>query len=262
MFNRLTLLLFKFYFKIFPKKVLLGLHSVGCDGMSKIKLSQLCSDLKTLGFNFSASCDDLLASNIKSNMVHITFDDGYLNNYTDAFEVLNSEGVLATVFLSTDYILGDVKPGSHGLSCLPALSIPNINVMIENGWNFGFHTASHINLYQSDWNDTMIDFKRGVSDFNRITSNKFSESLLFAYPFGCLPCEKPRFEKLMDSHNVVYAITTRWGEVSNKISANFYINRVMLGDNDNRFWMLLKISGLINIYDRLKWRGAKYDRRY
>src|SRR5690606_39209820 len=43
-------------------------------------------------------------SKIRSFCVALTFDDGYLDNYTVAFPILKSHGLRATFFLPTSYV--------------------------------------------------------------------------------------------------------------------------------------------------------------
>jgi hypothetical protein len=49
-------------------------------------------------------CDGLHGKPLPKNPVLITFDDGYLSNYTTALPILQSLGMPATFFIATDYI--------------------------------------------------------------------------------------------------------------------------------------------------------------
>ncbi len=44
---------------------------------------------------------------LPKNPIIITFDDGFLDNYTNAFRILKKHDVKATIFISTDYIGSD-----------------------------------------------------------------------------------------------------------------------------------------------------------
>lgn len=63
--------------------------------------------------------------------VVITFDDGYADNYTNAYPILKRYGMRATVFMVSDYV------GRGGY-----LSIPQIRSM-EDAVSFQSHTESH-----------------------------------------------------------------------------------------------------------------------
>ncbi len=64
--------------------------------------------------------------------VIITFDDGWYNNYSQAFPVLNELGLKATIFVVTDFI------GQKGY-----MDWPQLKEMQENGISIQSHTASH-----------------------------------------------------------------------------------------------------------------------
>lgn len=73
---------------------------------------------------------ELEEGDVKPGTVCVTFDDGYLDNYTHAFPALRRHGVPATIFLATDYVggrrrlwhdrvLGAFKTGTAGRFTLP-----------------------------------------------------------------------------------------------------------------------------------------------
>lgn len=44
---------------------------------------------------------------LPKDSILITFDDGYKNNYTNAFPILKKYGLKATIFLNTKYVEND-----------------------------------------------------------------------------------------------------------------------------------------------------------
>ncbi|MFH1642294.1 MAG: polysaccharide deacetylase family protein [Nanoarchaeota archaeon] len=75
------------------------------------------------------------------NIVCITFDDGYLGNYQNAFPLLMKYNYKATFFLVTDWI------GKKNM-----MNWQQVNEMMNKGMEIGSHTKSHLMLsgYESD----------------------------------------------------------------------------------------------------------------
>jgi peptidoglycan/xylan/chitin deacetylase (PgdA/CDA1 family) len=114
----------------------------------------------------------------------VTFDDGYLDNYENAFPILQKHGASATFFVSTDHI-SEGKPFAHDLEKLgrglPNMSWDQIREMHRAGMDFGSHTANHVDLGKVDaataWKE-LVRSDAAVKKELGITQN------LFAFPFG------------------------------------------------------------------------------
>ena len=71
---------------------------------------------------------------LPKDSILITFDDGYKNNYTNAFPILKKYGLKATIFLNTKYVGNDEY----------YLNWDEIKEMYESGLiDFQMHTHSH-----------------------------------------------------------------------------------------------------------------------
>ncbi len=100
----------------------------------------------------------------------LTFDDGFVGNYTYLFELLKKYKVPATIYLTPD--IQDVE----------ALTPSQIKEMQTSGFvEFGAHTMTHVNLTKAD-KDTaqkeIIQSKKAVEKLTGVMCQAF------AYPYG------------------------------------------------------------------------------
>jgi len=150
-----------------------------------------------LSRNFKVISLTQLVESLKGNStlppksVVITFDDGYKNNYIYAYPILRKYNLPATIFLTTGFLNGSVKPTSFSgtykkiFSEYPQEGVPlsweEIREMSENGIDFGAHTVSHPRL-------TKIPLKKAreeIEESKREIEEKLGKQVkCFAYPYG------------------------------------------------------------------------------
>jgi len=81
-----------------------------------------------------------------ANAVALTFDDGFEDNYTRAWPILQQHGFTATIFLVTGALAETSAWREGGLARARMLSLQQILEMAAGGITFGSHTVSHRRL--------------------------------------------------------------------------------------------------------------------
>lgn len=105
--------------------------------------------LKKQGFNFYTASELIKHFQTEGRFPHrsiaLTFDDGWKDNYTNAFPVLRDLGIKATIFIIPESI-GKMSTAATTLAGdrgYPHLSREEILEMADAGIEFGSHTMSH-----------------------------------------------------------------------------------------------------------------------
>lgn len=110
--------------------------------------------------------------------VAITFDDGYLDNYANAYPYLKKNRLPATIFIATDYVQEEMYLGN---SYLPMLGWDQIVMMSDNNIDFGAHTATHSDLSRMDYRSAKREIVVSKAEIEKRIGK---EVISFAYPFG------------------------------------------------------------------------------
>ncbi|WP_422661218.1 polysaccharide deacetylase family protein [Paenibacillus sp. EC2-1] len=130
--------------------------------------------LKNSGFH-TITFKDLMSWKMSQQLpdkpILITFDDGYLDNYTVAYPILKKLQMKATIFATSDFI------GSPN-----HLTWSQTNEMERSGLiEFGVHTRHHVDLTKSN----PLQLEDEISGAKQRLEKKLGHPLIsFAYPSG------------------------------------------------------------------------------
>lgn len=154
--------------------------------------------------------DAMETGKVPKRPVVITFDDGYSDNYTNAFPSLKNHGLKATFFVITD----GVDDGYY-------MSSEMLKEMQSNGMSIQNHTANHLELDKLSREDAYDTIKRG-QDFLR--NNIGSDANYLCYPVGKYNSETIEIEKELG----IKAATTTQGGISSIGDGLYQLKRVRI----------------------------------
>lgn len=138
----------------------------------------------------------------------ITFDDGYVDNHTNAFPILEEYGYTATVFMVTSYIDGS-----------DFLSWSQLKELAASGWEIESHTTTHPYLSKVDEATLWHELKSS----KELLEEGLGQSVnFFAYPYGDY---NSGVAQTVQDTGYLMAITTQRGWANHEDDA-FLVKRV------------------------------------
>ncbi|HYJ86240.1 MAG TPA: polysaccharide deacetylase family protein [Pyrinomonadaceae bacterium] len=116
------------------------------------------------------------------NSVAVTLDDGWQDNYTNAFPVLKSLGIKATIFIVPS-CLGEqsTKAVAEGEGVRAHLSRAQVREMSDDGIEFGSHSMNHRLLHELPADKVLFEVEEAKRQIEDLTQK---ECRTFAYPAG------------------------------------------------------------------------------
>lgn len=133
---------------------------------------------------------------LPENPVVLTFDDGYMDAYTEVFPVLQAHNMVGTFFIITQFA-DDSLQGY--------MNWEQINEMAQAGMNMEGHTKTHINLTEREHDLLVFQI---VGSLESIEAHTGNASNILAYPVGRYDENTLQF---MDSTDIDRAVTTQIG---------------------------------------------------
>ena len=111
----------------------------------------------------------------------VSFDDGFEDNFLNAFPILQKYGFKATIYLIPNQKINHwEEKNTSVLSNL--LKEEQILVMQDSGLiEFGSHTLSHVNLSTINDETLCIELRKSKEEVEKITKKELES---FAYPYG------------------------------------------------------------------------------
>ena len=115
-------------------------------------------------------------------VVGITFDDGYLNNLTNALPVLHKNGFSSTCYAVSQQLgQTNVWDGAIGVAQTPLMSAAQLRQWRAGGQEVGAHTRHHVRLTQIDAASAAAEISLCKSELENMTDSPVQH---FCYPYG------------------------------------------------------------------------------
>lgn len=165
-------------------------------------------------------------SSLPSKPVVITFDDGYLDNYTNAFPILQKYSMVASFYIITGMVGNNDR-----------LTTSQIREMQTVGMDFGSHTVTHRSLAELSPQEVTTELTKSKSDMEQILGKTVE--------FIAYPCGSYNSETLNIAHEAGYlggfSVQDGFAEFSNP----FTIRRIPIFHYDRSIAYVMAKKGFL-----------------
>lgn len=211
-------------------------------GLSKLYVSasafeRQCRMLRRLGLRGVSLGEGLAALRAgRRDVVAITFDDGYLDNFTTALPILQSFGFTATCFVVAGRI-GEFNAWDAGLLNVrkPLMSEAQVCAWRAAGNEVGSHTLTHPNLTHLDEAELQRELVASKSALECLVG---APVRYFCYPYGE---ESPQVRRAVDAAGYEAAVSTRRG-LAHVADDRFALPRVSINGGKGLLRFALKVA--------------------
>ncbi len=160
----------------------------------KEKFDSTIAELKTIGeFVDTDTCIDMLqGGGIDGRYFHLSFDDGFRNNYTNALPILKKHKIPAIFFVPSSLIDASWTDTQHYClntgdyrSVIEMLRWSDLRDMISQGYEIGSHTKTHARF--SDISNNRLLMEDEILGSKKELEKKCGyECKYISWPFGTL----------------------------------------------------------------------------
>ena len=182
---------------------------------------------------------------VQPRTVAITFDDGYLDNYSVAAPILKRRNIPATFFVTSGYVGTEKQFPWDAKSSVshPMMSWDHVRQLAAEGFEIGAHTVNHVNLgacSQQALKSEIVDCKHQIED------QLGKEIAGFAYPFGGPHCMNEASLQVVQEVGFAYSCSNYGGKVTDQ-SDRYNIERI--GGYPTTMEMLMDIDSFMTYYN-------------